>query len=132
MNSKDFYALLTKELIKNQKGTYLLVLKLHKNKMISVGKLGKQKFEKGIYFYVGSAKVGYTKRVLRYFGGIKKKKWHIDYLIEETEPLGIFFMNNYPKEEIFAKEMEKLYEIPVKKFGSSDTKATSHLFYTKN
>ena len=38
-------------------------------------------------------------------------------------------MDNYFNEEKFAEKMSKLYSQPVKKFGSTDTKAYSHLFF---
>ncbi len=128
----DLKKLLKENLDKNKKGVYLLILSLSRDSVISIGKLGIKHFKKGTYFYVGRAKGGFSKRTLRYFSGIQHKKWHIDYLLERAEPVGIFFMNDYFSEEIFASKMSKLYNQPVKKFGSTDTKAFSHLFYTKN
>ncbi len=128
---KGLKELLKKNLPKTEKGTYILVLNLDKNKEICIGKLGKFLFEKGLYFYVGSARGGFLKRVVRYFGKIEKKKWHIDYLLEYAEPFGIFFFDEFYKEVDVAKRMENLYHLYVRGFGSSDTQSKTHLFYTK-
>ena len=129
MNLTDSEKLLKKNSARNRKGTYLLVLRLFEDADIQVGKLGEIHFKKGIYFYVGSAKAGFSKRVIRYFSPIKRKRWHIDFLLEKAKPVGIFFMDSYFNEEKFAEKMSKLYSQPVKNFGSTDTKAYSHLFF---
>ncbi len=128
----DLKKLLKENLAQDRKGIYLLVLNLPENVDISVGKLGINHFEKGTYFYIGRAKGGFSKRILRYFSKIQHKKWYIDYLLEKAKPIGIFFMDNYFNEENFADKMAKIYLSPIKSFGSTDTKAFSHLFYTKN
>jgi len=57
-----------------QKGTYILVVKLEKDKQIQVGKLGDFLFEKGYYCYVGSAMNGLEQRIGRHQS--KNKKLH--------------------------------------------------------
>ncbi len=115
--------------IKNNKsyGCYILVLKLNEGKNIQIGKLGKFYFEKGVYFYVGSAKGGFSKRVTRYFKR-RKKRWHIDYLLDEAEVIGIFLFDKYIDEEALAEKMSLLYRTPIRKFGATDSKSFSHLF----
>ncbi len=115
--------------LKNNKsyGCYILILNLAEQKNIQIGKLGKFRFEKGIYFYVGSAKGGFSKRVVRYFGK-RNKKWHIDYLIDEAEVIGILLFEGYTDEESLAKRMSSLYKMPIKKFGATDSRSFSHLF----
>lgn len=116
--------------IKNNKsyGCYILVLKLSEGKNIQIGKLGKFYFEQGIYFYVGSAKGGFSKRVARYFGRRKKRRWHIDYLLDKSEIIGIFLFDEYVDEEALAEKMSLLYKMPIRKFGATDSKSFSHLF----
>jgi len=55
-------------------GIYCLVIEIPKNMSIIVGKLGKIKFEKGYYTYVGSAQNNLEKRIERHFRKEKKKK----------------------------------------------------------
>jgi Uri superfamily endonuclease len=101
---------------------------------ITIGKLGTFLFQKGDYLYVGSAKAGYRKRVLRYFKKVSKFHWHIDYLLTFAEVKGIFFFNNFFSEEQIAKELSDNYKdfSPViKGFGASDKKSVTHLFYRK-
>ena len=45
------------------KGAYLLVMKLDKDVLIAVGKLGVLSFKKGYYVYVGSALQGLDHRI---------------------------------------------------------------------
>ena len=115
--------------IKNNKlyGCYILILNLNEGKNIQIGKLGKFYFEKGIYFYVGRAKGGFSKRVARYFGR-RKKRWHIDYLLDKAKVIGIFLFDEYIDEEALAERMSLLYKMPIRKFGATDSKSFSHLF----
>jgi len=66
------------------RGTYILVLRLTRNSSIKIGRLGKLRFCKGYYCYVGSAlgkAVNLENRIMRHFSKKKKKRWHIDYLL---------------------------------------------------
>ncbi len=128
---KDLKELLKENLEKNKSGTYILILKLPQNRTLKVGKLGKFTFEQGTYFYVGRAKGGFGKRVIRYFKKRINKKWHIDYLLEYANPLGIFFFDEFYGEEDIAKKMEALYLPVIRGFGATDTHSKTHLFYKK-
>jgi len=107
--------------------TYLLHIHLSQGKTISIGKLGRFYFKKGNYIYVGSAKTNFIKRIARHMGKRKKRFWHIDYLLQYAKIKGISICK-IPEEKL-AKILSKKIAIPVKGFGSSDTKAKSHLFY---
>ncbi|RLF60544.1 MAG: GIY-YIG nuclease family protein, partial [Thermoplasmata archaeon] len=65
------------------KGSYVLIINLKKEKEIEIGRLGRILFNKGYYAYVGSGLNNLEKRVGRHLRKNKKKKWHIDYLLEE-------------------------------------------------
>ncbi|TAN39270.1 MAG: GIY-YIG nuclease family protein, partial [Candidatus Methanoperedens sp.] len=72
------------------KGVYILNLKIDKDIVIRVGKLGNIRFKKGYYAYIGSALgTGGFKRVTRHFniasGKNMTRKWHIDYLLPHSE-----------------------------------------------
>ncbi len=66
------------------KGSYVLILELPKKSFITVGKLGIFMFLPGFYGYVGSAQGGLYRRLKRYLSSKRKKRWHIDYLLEEA------------------------------------------------
>jgi len=48
------------------RGSYLLVLKIEKEKLIEIGRLGKFWFQKGYYIYVGSAMNSLRARIERH------------------------------------------------------------------
>ena len=101
---------------------------------IIVGKLGKIKFEKGYYTYVGSAQNNLEKRIERHFKKEKKKFWHIDYLLENpsVEIKEVLSKKANKAEECkIAREIEK-FGIPIKNFGCSDCNCKSHLFRIEN
>ncbi|HSE85187.1 MAG TPA: DUF123 domain-containing protein [Candidatus Binatia bacterium] len=62
----------------SQPGCYSLVIELKQRKRIQVGKLGKAKFQPGIYVYTGSAMGGLRARLLRHLSDTKTMRWHID------------------------------------------------------
>lgn len=107
--------------------TYLLQIYLKKQKHIKIGKLGTFRFKKGNYVYVGSAKTNMTKRIARHLRKKKKKFWHIDYLLQYAEVKKVW-TSDIIEEKMAALLSEKM-EIPVIRFGSSDVKSKSHLFY---
>jgi len=116
-------------------GAYVLVIRLESNKNIRVGLLGKIKFERGFYCYVGSAigKATIENRCKRHLKKRKKMRWHIDYLRKKAEIINIFAFPS--KEKIECKMARKISEkaddfTPM--FGSTDCNCKSHLFYFKN
>ena len=111
------------------KGSYLLIIKLDKDSIIRIGKLGEIKFNKGLYVYVGSALNGLEQRIQRHLRDNKKIHWHIDYLLNYAKITDIFYKENNAREEChIAKKLDKkLPSIPG--FGCSDCKCKSHLFY---
>jgi Uri superfamily endonuclease len=124
------------------KGSYLLEIYLESDIEIIVGALGNINFNKGFYFYVGSAMGEYgsstlTNRVKRHFLNKNEKKihWHIDYLLVDIDSLitkTYLIPSKYPLECIIAKEFSALCDDSIKNFGSSDCNCTSHLFYFEN
>ena len=116
------------------KGTYLLLIQVKKNFVTKIGSLGKIRFEKGIYVYVGSALNCLEKRVERHkkmSQGIGVKHWHIDYLLSQPQVrlLDIYYKEGNKREECkTAKRFAKFAE-GVKGFGCSDCRCESHLFY---
>ncbi|MFX1315941.1 MAG: DUF123 domain-containing protein [Promethearchaeota archaeon] len=124
------------------KGTYILILKLQKNSRIQIGSLGYILFNKGFYFYVGSAmgtanSSTLINRVKRHvsFTINKSVHWHIDYLL--TNPNSILdHLYLIPSTErwecTIANELIDITDGYIKDFGSSDCNCISHLYYSKN
>jgi sugar fermentation stimulation protein A len=116
-------------------GAYIVVLYLNSNKRIKVGRLGKIYFKKGFYCYVGSAigKTKIEKRCKRHLKKNKKLRWHIDYLRKESSIVKIIAFESKKKIECkIAKKILKIANGYIEKFGSSDCKCVSHLFYFRN
>lgn len=115
------------------KGIYALIIWAEKQKTIKIGKLGKIKFPKGFYAYLGSAQNSLEKRIARHFLRNKKLRWHIDYLLSHAKIKEAWIKENAKRSEecrtakIFAKILE-----PIAKFGASDCPCNSHLLYSKN
>ncbi len=113
-------------------GIYILLLHLDNKKRIKVGKLGVINFEKGYYVYVGSAQKNLEKRIQRHLSNEKKLRWHIDYLLKHAKIIKIFIKKAKKDEEAkTAFELSEKFSY-VKNFGSSDSKAPSHLFFINN
>ncbi len=119
---------------KDIKGSYVLLVELSRSAEITVGKLGRVRFKKGFYAYVGSAMGGLEKRIGRHLSKEKKLHWHIDYLLDavETRVVKVFRFESVKRLEcgIAGKLSEKLEPVPG--FGCSDCGCRSHLFYSDN
>ncbi len=119
------------------KGIYVLILKIEKKKNITIGKIGQITFEKAYYAYVGSAMSG-IHRLRRHLGNlkmknVKNKHWHIDFIIPYCKFISWFFAecSEPKKEEKLAIFLSKRLDC-IEGFGSSDSRAPSHLFKNKN
>ncbi len=110
------------------KGTYVLILRLLKNKTIHVGALGEINFRRGYYAYVGSAMGGIEARIERHLRKEKKMRWHIDYLRKEADIVEIWYMEGMKEECRIAGIFNKRFP-SIPNFGSTDCRCKSHLFY---
>lgn len=116
------------------KGIYVLIISVDKDVSVNVGALGKISFKKGLYAYVGSAQNSLEKRVKRHFKKVKRRFWHIDYLLARKNVgiVKVFYKEAGKTEECkTAKELSKTGE-PITGFGSSDCKCKSHLIKIKD
>ena len=116
------------------KGDYCLIIRVKTDTAQKIGALGKIKFNRGTYVYVGSAQNNLEKRVKRHLSKKKKIRWHIDYLLK----------NNFVKiEKTFYKKADKREECrianklakseySIKNFGCSDCGCKAHLFKLKS
>lgn len=116
-------------------GSYLLLIALSDERSIRVGGLGEISFKPGVYLYCGSAMNGFRNRVGRHFRKEKKVRWHIDHLLQLSEPFGalLFTEGNVTECRIgWALSQTGLVRPPCKGFGSSDCDCHSHLFYLED
>ena len=118
------------------KGAYLLLIHIDKDTSIKIGALGKIKFKKGYYVYIGSAMNNLTKRIDRHLKPEKEKttRWHIDYLRVVGQVTGYFYTSAPVKLECrWFQAIRGLPEadIPLPGFGSSDCTAgcQAHLLH---
>jgi Uri superfamily endonuclease len=124
------------------KGSYILVISVKQDIELLIGSLGKIKFIKGYYFYIGSAMGNYgsaslENRVKRHLLSKNQKRcyWHIDYLLNDvhTHITRLYLIpSNKPIECRIAEEFSKISTSFINKFGSSDCSCKSHLFYMEN
>ena len=110
---------------------YILQIELDHSIRISVGALGRIFFKKGIYFYVGSAKINLSSRLKRHLRKKKKKFWHIDYLTSDgsSKIKEVYLTDNFNECEM-AELLKCRCEEMINNFGSSDCKCRAHLFFT--
>jgi Uri superfamily endonuclease len=112
------------------KGSYVLLIRVEKARKINIGRLGVLEFRPGFYAYVGSGMNNLEKRVSRHLGSRKKFFWHIDYLLQRAGIVEVFQAESRERLEcgIAGRLAKKLSSVP--RFGSSDCRCKSHLFYS--
>ncbi len=107
--------------------SYMLFMNINKNLSLRIGKLGKLRFDKGKYIYVGSARKGLNNRIQRHLAKNKRLFWHIDYLTIRSE-VYIYNVGFSNIEECrLAQFLSKRLEV-IPKFGCSDCHCKGHLF----
>jgi len=124
------------KLAAEDRGSYLVTLRLNTRCRMRVGFLGELEFLPGWYVYAGSAQRGLSSRVARHLRSIgmknrrKKNHWHIDYLSAVAVEASAYPIASYRNLECdLAKGLAEIGGKPVEGFGSSDCRCGSHLFY---
>ncbi len=113
-------------------GVYALVLRVPAKLTTKVGQLGKTEFVSGAYVYVGSAMNSLPGRISRHLGRVKKKHWHIDYLLDsvDVQPLGVGWKPTSQRIECWvSRRIRSKASTSVTGFGCSDCDCVSHLHY---
>ena len=116
------------------KGTYVILLKLAKDRSIKVGALGNCYFKQGYYTYIGSAfgPGGLYARLNHHYAVTTKPRWHIDYLRRHTVITEIWYAGGDSRLECFWSNCIGLAagsSQPVAGFGASDCRCITHLYY---
>jgi len=122
-----------KTIKRKDKGIYVLIIRCDKEHSIKVGALGKVHFKPGYYSYIGSAMNGLEERIKRHLSPPSKKKrhWHIDYLLEKSEVVIVFYRVIDKKDECKVASLLRKSGEEVLGFGCSDCKCKSHLIFSK-
>ncbi len=114
----------------NDSGCYMIVLEMEDDKTVAVGKLGQLSFKKGFYCYAGSALKKLSKRVARHQRKRKRMHWHIDYLRKYCSFRAAIPIRTTDKIECtIADKLKNISDDNVHRFGCSDCRCDSHLFY---
>lgn len=113
-------------------GSYLLVLRLEKDRLMKIGRLGKILFQKGYYIYVGSAMRNLRARIERHRGKRKKMYWHVDWLTLVADGfLSIPIRSSQRQECEIAQALSSIMTSGPSGFGSSDCQCPTHLFWAE-
>ncbi|MBW2477234.1 MAG: GIY-YIG nuclease family protein [Deltaproteobacteria bacterium] len=100
---------------------------------MKIGRWGFLQVGQGHYIYVGSAHGpgGLLSRVSRHLRSTKSKHWHIDYLLEYSTPISVFYTYNRDRlEHRWAEGIIKMDGFtPIIGFGCSDCNCQTHLFF---
>lgn len=116
------------------RGAYCLCIRVEKDLVLDIGALGQLTFPQGTYVYVGSAMNGLEARLRRHLntsrGSYRTIHWHIDYLLkaEEVSIDSIYVRESDVKIECATADVVSERGVPVKGFGCSDCRCSSHLF----
>lgn len=117
---------------RGKKLCYVILLHIPATDYIEVGALGLTELKGGCYAYIGSGGANPIKRIARHFKADKRLRWHIDYVTAKYRPIRAFLVaDSSVREADLSSILEKSFPY-VPKFGSSDSKNKSHLFYVGN
>jgi sugar fermentation stimulation protein A len=111
------------------RGSYIVILRLNRDRRFSIGGLGNVRLRKGYYLYVGSAKANLGKRIERHQRLRKNLFWHVDYLRAAADfHAALPVRASEDLECDIAATLRKIADWDVPGFGSSDCDCESHLF----
>jgi Uri superfamily endonuclease len=111
--------------------TYLLVMQGKGSLRLQVGALGELALPSGNYLYVGSARSNLEARIRRHLRTEKRRRWHIDYLLNgDTLRINEIWVGSRIEECRLANNLLALPQIaiPRRRFGSSDCRCQAHFF----
>jgi len=110
-------------------GLYFLLLRMTAARVLRIG-ARRAHFPAGWYVYVGSAQRGVRQRVARHLRRVKRRHWHIDYLLPPARCVAVRALPGAPRADE-ARHATSFCAgadfIPLAKFGASDSPAPAHL-----
>ena len=111
------------------KGSYILLIRLPEEQIITIGSRKAIYFPRSYYAYVGSAMGRLKPRLSYHLRGNKKPHWHIDYLLAKASIADIILCEAEERIECtIAQALKGLFD-SIPGFGASDCKCNSHLFF---
>ncbi|MDE3074624.1 MAG: GIY-YIG nuclease family protein [Chloroflexota bacterium] len=113
-------------------GTYVLLLRLRASADVAVGRLGRHRFPKGWYVYVGSALGGVDQRVARHVRSSPVRRWHIDYLraVAPIREVAVIYSDVRLECAIAGDFLRRPGAgVMAPRFGSSDCRCPTHLVH---
>ncbi len=117
----------------DDRGSYLLILRLPRRARIEIGGLGWISFPAGFYLYTGSARRSLAARMARHLRKRKNLFWHIDYLTDRCDrPLCLPVRTGADLEHEIAAKLREIADWSVAGFGASDCRCETHLFGMKS
>ncbi len=119
-----------------QPGTYALIFSACLKCQPVIGRLGLLDLKPGFYMYVGSAfgPGGLKARIAHHRRIADRPHWHIDYLSPFLELNELWYTYDpVRREHQWAQIIADTWgvSVPLNKFGSSDCRCQSHLFFRK-
>jgi Uri superfamily endonuclease len=122
---------------RTEPGTYALVLAATKKMVVTIGQLGEVRLRPGFYVYVGSAfgSGGVRARLNHHLRPAARPYWHIDYLRMHALVQEVWYCyGRVSWEHEWAQHLETVpgASIPLPKFGASDCRCRSHLFFFRS
>ena len=76
-------------------GVYIAVFYMPRERTIQIGRLGRFRFQQGVYFYAGSAQRSLSARLEHHNRKNKILHWHIDYLSVRSKMLGARTLSSF-------------------------------------
>jgi Uri superfamily endonuclease len=120
------------------KGIYILAIKAFKPFGVSIKRFRERKFNKGYYYYVGSAQKNLKQRLIRHCKKEKTIHWHIDHITSiSTNKVEYIYLFREAEKDLECTlanfiENELQLDASIRSFGNSDSNcSSSHLFYSK-
>ncbi len=111
------------------RGSYLVLLHLNRPRILPIGRLGRVRFSKGFYVYVGSAMANLSRRIRRHRVLRKRIHWHLDRLRPHARLVEALPIRSSDRLECeLARAIEGIADWRVPGFGCSDCRCESHLF----
>jgi sugar fermentation stimulation protein A len=117
--------------VSEDRGAYLLIVRLRRDWRLKAGSLGEIPLESGWYVYAGSGKRNLSARIARHHRKRKKLHWHIDFLLDRVNAGDITSLpvrSRHDLECALAGEVAALADGSTPGFGCSDCSCSSHLF----